>query len=281
MKTNWIYFSLRNAAFGAILFAASLTGCRDKSEDFTDEESIVENTAVGDNEVDDAAQASYNGEITAKGARAEGALPACAIVTNDKVNKIFTIDFGTGCAGLNGRTRSGKMLIQYSGVLGDSTANRTITFENYKVNGKSVEGVIEVRDILKNSSGNLQATRRLLNLKITFANGKYIIFNGDRTREWIGGFGNGDPNDNVYKVTGILTGVSSTGRTITNEIISPITVDFSCAKSGNLARTKGIIEITKVGGYADRKRTIDYGDGTCDKTFTVSTFRRTYTVTVD
>ena len=139
----------------------------------------------------------------------------------------------------------------------------------------------QFRQIIKNSTGNLQATRRLTNLKVTFQNGRYITFNGDRIREWIGGAKNSDPNDNVYKITGIITGISSTGRTITHTITTPIIVDFACAKLGNFARTKGVVETTKIGGYADRKRTVDYGDGTCDKTITVTTFRRTYTITVD
>jgi len=279
MKT--ITFSWKSITLSTLFIAASMVACRDNSEDFADEEATVQNAAVGDNAADDVAQVSYAAEFDNKGARTEKALPACAVVNNDKTNKILTIDFGTGCTGAYGRTRSGKMLIQYSGVLGDSMANRTITFENYKVNGKSIEGTIEVKDILKNASDNLQATRKLTNLKVTFANGKSVTINGSRTREWIAGDGDANPDNNKYKITGTLEGTTSTGRSFTQEITTPIVVDFACAKEGKFARVSGVVEITKVGGYGTRKRTVDYGDGTCDNTITITTFRRTYTVTVD
>jgi hypothetical protein len=281
MKTNTFNFNWKSIALSTVFIATSMVGCKDNSEDFADEEATVQNAAVGDNEADDASQVSYAAEFDAKGARAERALPACAVVTNDKTNKILTIDFGTGCTGAYGRTRSGKILIQYSGVLGDSLANRTITFENYKVNSKSIEGTIEVRDILKNASGNLQATRKLTNLKVTFASGKSITVNGSRTREWIAGAGDGNPDNNQYRITGTLEGTTSTGRSFTQEITTPIVVDFACAKEGKFARVSGVVEFTKVGGFGTRKRTVDYGDGTCDNTITVTTFRRTYTITVD
>jgi hypothetical protein len=281
MKTTWINFSWKSIAVSTIFIAASMVACKDNSEDFADEEATVQNSAVGDNEADDVSQVSYAAEFDAKSARSERALPVCAVVTNDKTNKILTIDFGTGCTGAYGRTRSGKMLIQYSGILGDSAANRTITFENYKVNGKSIEGTIEVRDILKNGAGNLQATRKLTNLKVTFSNGKSVTINGSRTREWIAGAGDTNPDNNKYRITGTLEGSTSTGRSFTQEITTPIVVDFACAKEGKFARVSGVVEITKVGGFGTRKRTVDYGDGTCDNTITVTTFRRTYTITVD
>jgi hypothetical protein len=281
MKTNWMNFSWRKLTAVAIVMTMSMVSCKDKSEDFSDEEAITENSAVGDNEADDASQISYSAEFDAKGGRIEKSLPSCAVVTNDKVSKTLTIDFGTGCVGAYGRTRSGKIIILYNSTLGDSLANRTITFDNYKVNNKSVTGMIELRDISKNSAGNLQSTRRVTDLKITFPNGKFVTLNGSRTREWTDGAGDTNPDNNKYRITGTLTGMSSTGRSFTHEITTPIIVDFACAKLGNFARVAGVVETTKVGGFGERKRTVDYGDGTCDKVITVTTFRRTYTITAD
>lgn len=279
MKTIWINFSWRNIVVASVVIAASMVSCRDTSEDFADEETTTQNSAIADNEADDIAQVSYAGEFDSKLGRSEG-LAGCAKPSNDKINKILTFDFGTGCTGLYGRNRSGIIKVLYEGVLGDSLAKRTITFENYKVNGKSIEGTIEVEGI-RGSSGNPKATRKLINLKITFGNGKSVTLNGTRTREWTSGYGNSNPDDNKYSITGELEGTTSTGRTFTQEITSPIIVDFACAKLGNFARTAGVVEVTKVGGFGTRKRTVDYGDGTCDKKITITTFRRTYTVTVD
>jgi hypothetical protein len=281
MNTNWINFSWRKATVAAVALSLALVSCKDKSEDFSDEEAIIENSAVGDNEADDVSQISYSAEFDVKGGRTEKSLPACAVVSNDKAAKILTIDFGTGCVGAYGRTRSGKVIVLYSSTLGDSLANRVITFDNYKVNNKSVTGMIELRDISKNPAGNLQATRKVTDLKITFPNGKSVTFNGTRTREWIEGAGDSNPDNNKYRITGNLTGISSSGKTFTHEIVTPVIVDFACGKGGKFARVAGVVETTKVGGIIDRKRTVDYGDGTCDNVITVTTFRRTYTIITD
>jgi hypothetical protein len=279
-KSGTILLWLKGAV-AALVVAISLASCKDKSEDFTDEETIIENAAIGDNEADEASQVSYSVEFDVKGGRTEKSLPACAIVTNDKASKILTIDFGSSCVGAYGRTRSGKIIILYNSLLGDSLANRAIIFDNYKVNSRSVSGMIELSDISKNPSGNLQLTRKVTDLKITFPTGKHVTLNGTRTREWIEGAGDNNADNNKYRITGTLTGVSSSGKTFTHEITTPIIVDFSCSKSGKFARVAGIVETTKVGGLSDRKRTVDYGDGTCDNVITVTTFRRTYTIITD
>lgn len=281
MKTNWISVTWRKTALFAGLIAICMIGCKDNTEDFSDEEAITENTAIGDNEADDVSQLSYTAEFDSKSGRSERTLPSCAIVSNDKAAKILTIDFGAGCVNAYGRTRSGKILVAYTTTIGDSLANRIITFENYKVNNKSIEGTIELRDISINPAGNLQSTRKMTDLKVSFPNGKSVTFNGSRTREWLAGKGDNDPTNNKFKLTGTVTGISSTGKTFTHEITVPVIVDFACAKQGNLARISGVVETSKVSGYGARKRTVDYGDGTCDKIITVTTFRRTYTITVD
>jgi hypothetical protein len=70
-----------------------------------------------------------------------------------------------------GRERRGKIIVTYSHAIGDSIANRIITFEDYFVNNKGVTGTIELRDIAINAQGNLQSTKRLIELTISFPNG--------------------------------------------------------------------------------------------------------------
>jgi len=246
-----------------------------------EEEQTMESASIGEEASDDILEVAYSTEVDLKSSENGRRASTCGTVTNDKENKIITIDFGDGCVGPHGRERSGKIFIKYSGEIGDSTTNRIITFENFFVNNKGVTGTIELKDISLNDNGYLQSVKRLIDLKITFPNGQFIIFNGSRTREWLEGRGDGDASNNVFRITGSLEGRSSTGRSFTHEITTPIIADWSCAAEGNFARVSGVVEMTKLGGYVKRKRIVDYGDGTCDNIITIKTIRRTYTVTVE
>lgn len=269
----------------AILFMATLflVSCDNEDPQGTEleEEQTLESASIGEDATDDALEIAYQSEaqLVSSGGRVKSDL--CAEITNDKVNNIITIDFGDGCVGPHGRTRKGKIFIAYSHELGDSLANRIITFGDYFVNNKGITGTIELRDRSINDAGNLQSVKRLIDLTITFPNGDQTVFNGDRTREWLSGDGDGDPANNVYKITGSINGVSTTGRSFTHEIVEPIISDWSCAAQGNFARISGVVEMTKLNGYSVRKRVVDYGDGECDNLITITTFRRTYVITVD
>lgn len=273
------------SAYGAILIAGLLAVSCNRDEDArtgtdAEEEQAVESASIGEDASDDALEITYQAEnqLASAGGRVN---TMCATVTDDKVNKIITIDFGDGCTGPYGRVRKGKIFIAYSAEVGDSIANRIITFGNYFVNNKGVTGTIELRDISVNAENHVQSTKRLKDLTITFPNGQNIVFNGDRTREWISGYGDDDMSNNIYRITGSVSGVATNGRSFTQEIVEPIIADWSCAAQGNFARVSGVVEMTKLNGYSVRKRTVDYGDGTCDNVITITTFRRTFKITVE
>lgn len=279
MKTNILRI------FGAItLTTVLLTSC-DREERLNqgseqEEEQAIESASIGEDATDDALEiiAQAEIEVSATGGRINNDM--CAIITHDIESKKVTIDFGEGCVGPYGRERKGKIIVTYSTEIGDSIGNRIITFEDYFVNNKGVTGTIELRDVSINASGNLQSVKKLVDLTISFPNGEQVVFNGTRTREWISGAGDGDRSNNVYRITGSISGESTTGRSFTHEIVEPIIADWSCAAQGNFARIAGVVEMTKLGGYVSRKRTVDYGDGECDNTIVITTFRRTYVVNV-
>jgi hypothetical protein len=272
-------------SISSLLFILSLLASCQREEGMEqgteqEEEQITESASISEDASDDALEISALAEtqLSAVGGRVNFDL--CAVITHDVLNKKIVIDFGDGCVGPYGRERRGKIIVNYSHVLGDSIANRIITFENYFVNNKGVSGTIELRDVAINAQGNLQCTKRLIDLTITFPNGEYVVFNGSRVREWLAGAGDDNRFNNLYRITGSCTGRWSTGRTFTHEIVEPIIADWACAEQGNFARVAGVVEVSKLGGYKDRKRTVDYGDGECDNIIVITTFRRTYNVVV-
>ncbi len=279
MKTKFL-----KSVYGMLVVALIAVAC-DRDERLSqgseeEEEQAVESTSVGEDASDDALEitALAEAQLTVDGGRVT---TLCATITKDVENKKIIIDFGDGCVGPYGRERSGKIIIAYSSEIGDNIANRIITFENYVVNNKGVSGTIELRDISINAAGNWQSVKRLIDLVITFPNGESVTFNGERVRELISGFGDEDVFNNVYRITGAVNGESTTGRSFTQEIVEPIIADWSCAAAGNFARVSGKVELTKLGGYVSRKRTVDYGTGDCDNIITITTFRKTYVVSVN
>jgi hypothetical protein len=245
-----------------------------------EEETILEDVSVNEAESDDVLEITAMAEAdvsVSSGGRVAHLL--CATVTKDIENKQIIIDFGDGCIGPRGRLRSGKIIITYSSEIGDDIANRIITFENYFVNKKGITGTIELRDISKNDEGNWVCTKRIA-IKITFPNGQSMTLEGSRTREWIAGAGDDDPTNNVFRLTGSLTGTSTTGRSFSTEITVPVIVDWSCAAQGLFARIAGVIEMKRLGGFGERIRTINYGDGNCDNEILISTIRRIHKIIV-
>lgn len=247
------------------------------------EEMIMEQANEGELETDDAialaAFAEANLEVSASGGRVAWS-SLCAAVSHYEDEHKIVIDFGEGCVGPGGRVHKGKIILIYSTVPGDHLANRIITFENYFVNNRQITGTIELRDVNVNSKGNIECTKRIKDLRIIFANGTFVTYNGERIREWLAGYGDDDPTNNVFRMTGSFEGVSSFGHTFTHVITDPIISDWSCASAGFFARVSGRIEMTKLSGFGIRKRIIFYGDGECDNVITITTFRRTYQVSI-
>lgn len=278
MKTK---FLLTIAALFCLTLAT--TSCLDDENLLDNESEEAEMTSlasVSENESDDVLEVVSLFEISIAGDEAGRVSDElCGTVTNDTENNILTIDFGTGCTGPYGRTRSGRIIVAYSGTINDGISNRIITFDNYAVNGKQVSGSIELRDITVNEDGTVSSTKKLVALTITFPNGEFVSYTGNRTRLWTDGVRDGDPYNNVFVITGSVEGIWSGGRTFTHTITEPIVSNWICAAEGGFARVSGVVEVERLGGFVKRKRITRYGDGTCDNIITVIIGTREFVIT--
>lgn len=279
MKTNFLLKKTFAAIFCISLAATSCNDDENLVSNEDEEAQMTELASVGENESDDVLEILDQTEMSFGGDAKAKTDASCATVTNDSENHILTIDFGDGCVGPYGRTRSGKIMIAYSGEINDGISNRIITFDNYVVNNKAVTGSIELRDITVNNDGTITSTKKLVGLTITFPNGESVSYTGSRTREWIEGVRDGDPSNNVFRLTGSVEGTWSNGRTFTHVIVEPIISNWGCAADGGFARVSGIVEVKRLGGYVSRKRVTNYGDGTCDNVITVTIGKRTFEIT--
>ena len=206
----------------------------------------------------------------------DGILSGCATVTRDTVStpRVLTINFGTSnCVCQDGRSRRGIISIAYTGGYFQTGTTRTITFTDYYVNDKHVEGTHTVTNNGLNSAGNYTWTVQAVDMRITRPTGEYHTWNSTRTREMIAGAST--PilrNDDIYLITGTASGVNVNGVSYTANILQPLRRAVSCQWMES-----GKIEITPANLAT---RTLDFGNTGCDNQATVTVNSNTYSITL-
>jgi len=198
-------------------------------------------------------------------------------ITHSNDNSFFparaVIDFGTGCVGKDGRTRKGKIIIEYSNRLILPGAVATTVFDGYYVNGLKVEGTHTITN---------QSSQSELKFNVTVAgtltkeNGNSSVWNSDRTLTMVEGLSTPlNPSDDIYSLTGTANGVVTRDSKVhewSAQIINPLIKKYSCQwlVQGTINFKKG----SQVYG------SIDYGSGECDDQATLSVNGQTAIITL-
>ena len=203
-----------------------------------------------------------------EGAQKEkGCKPNVTIVQDNNANKFprtVAIDFGdTGCEGEFGKMRKGKIIVRQTKKMTEQGALRTITLENFEIDGFKIEGTRKLGSKGKNDQGNYEFTASLTGGKITTPGDKEITREMTRQKEWIKG--SETPRlirRHEWKITGSAEGVNRKGKTYTSEITSPLILDLSC----RYKLVQGEIKITT----DNREIVINYGTGACDNKATTT-----------
>ncbi|RYZ23075.1 MAG: hypothetical protein EOO16_06375 [Chitinophagaceae bacterium] len=212
-------------------------------------------------------------------------VPPCLQVRVDRLvpNQQFpvrvTLDFGNACAGRDGRTRSGKVVFEYSARLTDSTAHTLITFDNYKVDSFSISGRHEIRNVSVNSAQRAW-TITATDARIERPNGNYISWNGARTLTQVEGRFTQPVIDDVFEVTGGARGTVRTGNLVStwsSEIELPLRKRFICPwfGQGTIRTMRGTL--TANSAYAGL---LDYGQGNCDRLASLTLNGSTYQISL-
>lgn len=264
----------------------------------------IAETIVNDLEAVGAEAAENQGSLTNFKSASGSAISLANCATVSILNKIITVDFGTSCLCNDGRTRSGKLIYDFSAST-PSTAIRyrnpgfdmKLTSQNYIVDGYSV--TITSKQVKNTSplslpSGLNPGTNLTwsINSNISIikpANAGTITRITSYTKELL------NTNDtNCYrgqnksivwtiakvKFNGNSSGVNAKGENYTNTA-TDLVRDMNCAPylnkpkrhpfiSGKLNHTPG----TKATRY------IDYGNGSCDVNATVTINGVVYNITL-
>lgn len=181
------------------------------------------------------------------------------------------MDFGTGCVGRDGRTRSGKIVTVYTERLFKFGAKATTEFVNYTIDSIRVEGT----HIITNQGEQLSTAPNLCirhkwsvevrNGKLTKPNGNYTEWASTKTITQLEGMCTPYIHiDDIYKIDGGGHGKVKRGNLLiawNSEITEPLIKKFSCRWL-----VKGIIRIMRLNLTTNSPwvAAINYGDGTCD-----------------
>ncbi len=258
------------AAFISFTF---LTSCKKDKSDISDNDEMTANAEqFGDAEgisadIDNIAdEAMLHGSVEQRlnSTSQNNLLISCATVTNDSINQVITIDFGTGCPGHDGRIRSGQIIIHYSGGTYFTTGfQRVVTFNAFYVNSRHIEGMRTITNNGVNASGHINWSVNVQSMRVTQTDGSYHLWNSLRVREMISGDTLlSNPADDIYSITGSSSGINSNGNSCSATITNPLIKrgDYRYIVSGTVTITPS----------ARPQRTLDYGNGSLDDIATVT-----------
>lgn len=177
--------------------------------------------------------------------------------------RTITLDFGdVNCTALNGRTRRGRIQVSYTGRYRDVGTEIIITPEDYHVNNIHVQGTKTVRNTGPDANGH-PAFDISVNGTLTADDGTWTAAHvAQRTRTWVTGSETMDPFDDAYLISGVGSGVNRNGVSYTVSIESPLRVQVDCPwiMQGSLRITPSERPVVL----------IDYGNGACDRDFSVT-----------
>ena len=199
--------------------------------------------------------------------------PCSVIITIDTLNsvKTITVDYGTtNCDCNDGKTRRGKIVTTFSGHYIAQGTVITHTPVDYYVNDIRIDGTKTITNMGSNSISqpyfNVQ-----INGTATQTNGEVLTYASTRVRTWVQGFNTlTNRFDDQYEITGTATGSFSSGGGYTAQTTSPLHVNVGCGFP-----VSGTLELTPQNKPV---RVVDYGQGTCDYTFTVTVNGNVYTI---
>jgi len=194
--------------------------------------------------------------LTSKGDYRSDYLPDCVTITTvvTSTTREKTIDFGEGCELPNGNILSGIIYLSYEKDMELATKTLALSLENFTFNGVAVEGSASILRMRSNENGNPQSDVNA-SFSGTWPDGSTASFTGNRTREWIEGFGSGFWGDNVFLISGKGTFTGKMGNVFVKETITPLRRELACRFI-----VSGVLQISR----NDLTASLDFGDGSCD-----------------
>jgi len=201
--------------------------------------------------------------------------------TKDNPSGVIRIDFGAGVT-TNGVTRKGAILISYAGRKNAGQSTRSLSYDGYSRNGVVFSNTMlfTVKNIA--TQGTLDSTHfnhRLSGGLLTFPDGSTISREADYNvqldfvAKTLSISADASANANLHSATG----TTRAGKEYAMDITTPLVYKAECLATKNYFAVSGekTIITNKI------VYTINYGDGTCDNTVTITVGGKSATLTVN
>lgn len=185
--------------------------------------------------------------------------------------RVMTIDYGTGCVGMDGRNRAGQLIVTFTNAWLADTCQVSVQMVNYTIDGVLTEGEV-IMQKTKSSVGKIEIVSNVNGGKIHLPDG-IVEYESIKTTEWLQGGLTASVEDDIIKVYGNSNGVTSDGVQYSSVIVQPLYREFSCDYI-----SEGIIDFTPSG---ELTRSTNFGDMTCDNIATVTIGSVSVEITLD
>jgi len=262
MKAKLIYFFM-------ILLGVMVSSCQKSTPLENSSVEAADDAILAEAVFDDAFASLEVATVMAENTKKSGSVvDSCPLVTvNFWAEQSLwpvsvVIDYGEGCTGLYDVVRSGKITLTLSAPWQEVNSVRTLTFDNYYVNGAKVEGTAVVTNTGPNNDGNVVFSEVLTGGKITFNDNKFIEREFERKREYIAGYLTWwNLWDDKCLITGTASGTNLNGVAFNLSVTNALQWEAACRflVSGTVR-----FEINGVKPFD-----LDYGSGECDALATV------------
>lgn len=254
--------------------------CQKETSNGTEEQQQIEASQVS-SESDAEAEITFNDVFDdAMGANDEvgvegvpgtmNRLNPCYTVTITRLNPpdLFpvkiVVDYGTtGCVGIDGHVRRGKVITEYTKRLLVPGAVATTRFDGFYVDSIKVEGVHKITNT-STSTATRQFTVDVIEARLTRPSGNYVEWSGHKVITQIEGLATAIPLDDIFRIEGSSHGKVKRGALLVSwesNIIEPLIKKFSCRWI-----VKGRVRTVRTNtSTTDRwVAVLDFGTGDCD-----------------
>ncbi len=269
---------LKTSALGMVILTIILFACKKDNNSggtkSTTEVSTTEQVSISDDQVNDGLSNAMDAADGNEDGNVQFRENGCAVVTADTTNKTITVDFGTGCVSpITGRTRSGKIVIGYTGPNYLHATQRTFQFINYHSRDSVLLNGVFVMSNIGYTASTVSFTLTTSDFNFQFNDGTSHILSSF-TRNYTIDLGANifDNSDNVITITGSTTGINRESENYILTITSPVIIKGECTVQHNFYPAAGTYDVQ----IANKpKFSFSWGSGTCDKMVSVTIFGAT------
>ena len=188
--------------------------------------------------------------------------PECANVTveNDSFPKTITIEYGEDCVTRRGLVKTGTVVITISDSVRTPGSTYTVEYIDLQVGPRLMNLYATHTYEGPNADSNEVVSWEYTSTTV-IRDSITIVREGERTKEWLDGFGTPYIDDDKFLLNGNATASINDNIEYTRTIIDPLYVDRACRFI-----LSGVVEIDRNGEIM----LIDFGEGECDNIATVT-----------